>query len=135
MSKKDPPPSSVDTCAAEHAIAQLLALKGVVRSLPEWIEDWTHFVGSVESGYTLTVYDYTNDVSIRQMLDEVMEVASDPCRQTIRAALRPIDERYLEATMEPSTGDPEQRSGNPWYRAPRVLVGEFRNDLVRWYEP
>jgi hypothetical protein len=97
--------------------------------LEEWIRRWERFVSRVESGYTMTVYDYLNDIDTRRILDGAIEVASQNCSEVMHQTLQPLDARYLVATVEANARDPWRRPGDPWYRHPRKLLGELKEDL------
>jgi hypothetical protein len=60
-------PTADDYASIDRA-ADELQRRGWVRrySLDEAIDDWSSLVDTVEIGYTLTIDDYTNDVSVRQ---------------------------------------------------------------------
>jgi hypothetical protein len=120
---------SLADCSSDRIIRSILDEVGVVRPLEGWVERWATFVGRVESGYTMTIYDYTNDLGTRRVLDQVIGVASPACRDALERTLGPIDARYFAATTEPSERDPMIGRADRWYRYPLLLVGELRDDL------
>jgi hypothetical protein len=100
-------------------------------SLDGLITKWQEFVHAVELGYDYTIYDYTNDLTVRDMLEEVTEAIHEPSRSRLTAIIAPLDERFLAVTRPVSTPllvAPVERVW--WYRVPRVLVGELEQDLV-----
>lgn len=42
-------------------------------TLESLVADWGKFVTEVEDGYDLTIYDYSNDLSIRDLLEELIQ--------------------------------------------------------------
>jgi hypothetical protein len=98
-------------------------------TLESYIQEWAAFVGEIEKGYDLTIFDYTNDLAIRDILQRVLQLLSEPGRGMVEEVLEPLDRRFLTATTEikrPLRG--EDRSF--WrVRIPKLLVGELREDL------
>ena len=105
---------------SQHAKAPTVALL---------IEKWQTFVESVEVGYQLTVYDYTNDLDTRQILHDLQaSLPALPAGQ-LHWLLSPIDRRFLDATRPIGALDP---ADDQWWscRVPRKLVGELENDVL-----
>lgn len=97
---------------------------------------WIRFVREVERGYSHTIYDYTNDLSVRDTLERVTSSVPDHVRTKLLDSLRPWDDRFYQATKriaEPLRQDPATGDAAPWwYRIPRVAGDELREDL--WSE-
>ena len=68
----------------------------------ELLQHWHKFVQEVEEGYNLSIHDFTFDLSMRDLLEEVKEAVPLRLRQQIENAIRPVDERFKLAT-QPST--------------------------------
>jgi hypothetical protein len=64
-------------------------------TLNEHVEGWASLVGIVEDGYTMTVYDYTNDLAVRHWLQLAQPMVSERVRDSLRSRLAPLDERFL----------------------------------------
>ena len=97
------------------------------------IRKWSSFVGEIEAGYKLSIYDYTNDLCVRDVLDDLIELVPDPVRDKIRAALAEWDDRYRLATKhssEPLLPGRDIVGRARWHRVPRVLSGELKDDLI-----
>src|SRR5262245_44880879 len=62
------------------------------------VEDWEKTVRSIEDGYSLTLDDYLNDLDARQLIAEVLPVASDDQRAEVAARLRRADEKMRSLT-------------------------------------
>lgn len=53
----------------------------------------------VESGYEFTIYDYLNDLGLRDDIQEMLEVLSPEGRLQVALLVEPIDRRFKQATM------------------------------------
>jgi hypothetical protein len=92
---------------------------------------WSTFVAQVEQGYSDSIYEYTNDLSTRDVLQEVLEAVDEPLRQKLTALVQPIDQRFEQTTREigrPLTGG-KTPEGRWWLRIPQRLSGELEDDL------
>lgn len=96
-------------------------------TLDSLISGWRNFVSSVERGYLSSIYEYTNDLSIRDILEDVMNSTRQSARSKIQEALRPWDESFIKATQQidkPLLGS--STSSIWWFRIPLKLQGELR---------
>src|SRR5438046_1079964 len=59
---------------------------------------WNDFVNEVEAGYGSTVDEYLNDLSTRDLLDKIVNALSESGQHKVMARIRPIDERFAQAT-------------------------------------
>lgn len=94
-----------------------------------FIKEWRDFVDQVESGYTMTIDDYTNDLSIRELIDELLQKISAPLKEKVVLLIEPLDEKLKQSTYE--LRNPLTKRENPpwyWYRMPKKLVGELKED-------
>ena len=66
------------------------------------VEDWEKTVRSVEEGYGLTLDDYLNDLDARQLIADVLLLASDDQRAEIAARLHRADEKMRNLTRSTS---------------------------------
>jgi hypothetical protein len=102
-------------------------------TLDRLIQKWSTFVKEVEDGYKLSIYDYANDLCTRDVLDDLIELVPETVRDDIRATLASWDDRYRLATKHSSApllpGD-DIAGRARWYRVPRVLTGELKDDLI-----
>lgn len=99
------------------------------------LERWSVFVSECESGYADSIYEYDNDISVRDLLEAVVtdeEFARFPQAEPIGEAVHGIDERFRAACREGVQVGSESR---PWWRraVPRVALDEFADDLQRLY--
>lgn len=101
-------------------------------SLNEIIDMWSTFVTIVERGYTLTIDDYTNDLSIRRWPEQARKHLTTRAERWMDDRLRPLDEAFRAATQPISERLPG--AGTDWWwetRLPNVLVDELREDVER----
>jgi hypothetical protein len=99
-------------------------------SLGALLNDWSRFVTEVERGYRDSIYEYENDLSVRDLLERVVTAASPGLRAKLERAVADDDRRFRAATEE--TDRPLRALGDPpwwWRRVPTRLVGELADDL------
>jgi hypothetical protein len=99
-------------------------------TLNEQVDAWQHVVESVEEGYALTIDDYTNDLDVRGWLDRARSLVTRPVRLSLDDRLAALDARFTQATSAQWRHIPGAGPGW-WYRVPKVLVGELREDVER----
>jgi len=95
---------------------------------------WKGFVAQCEEGYSDNIYEFRNDLSVRNLIEEILgspDLAEFQHQfQWIRAEVDTIDERYrqilLEVDVEP---------GKPWWEAriPRLAGEELAADFLSRY--
>jgi hypothetical protein len=120
-------------------VASLLTAKGArVRPLQELLSEWDEFVNKVERGYRLTIYDYTNDLGTRNLLQYLSRTVSSELSHRIETALKNADDRFTLATVEfprgvvPRPADPDRW----WYfRKPKIVDGELKEDFLELESP
>jgi hypothetical protein len=104
---------------------------GRLCTLNGMVDAWRELVAQIEDGYDESIDEYTNDLSVRQLLDELLDVLpAGTVRTWVTKEVTESDERYLRAThavAEPIFGANEV----PWLwrRVPTVLSGELRRDV------
>jgi hypothetical protein len=99
------------------------------------IREWEHMVDQVEVGYPEFIYEYWNDLSCREWLNEAWPLLSKAEILRWAPELASLDERFRLATVanddhnvgHTARGVPP----NPlWLRRyPRILVGNLAKDL------
>lgn len=100
-------------------------------SLNEAIDEWSSFVDMVEIGYTMTIDNYTNDVSVRQWLDEARPFLTPGIVRSMDARMGGIDVRFLAATEPISRHLSDSLTGWWGHRVPEVLVDGLAEDVTR----
>ena len=103
-------------------------------SLEDLVSKWRAFVVSVETGFAMTIYDYTHLLSVRDDLEAVLKtVGKGTIAEHLRSALRPLDDRFRLATVKSDRSSvlraSGEESGHWWHRIPRRLQGELAKDL------
>jgi hypothetical protein len=99
-------------------------------SLGALLGDWQRFVTAVERGYDDSIYEYTNDLSVRDVLERVIAGASPGLRAQLEAETAEHDRRF-EAATEEAARPLSAREDPPWWwrRVPVRRVGELADDL------
>jgi hypothetical protein len=100
-------------------------------SLGALLGRWSAFVTTVERGYEDSIYEYTNDLSVRDRLESVAAGAGPALRAKLRTALAEADRRFEAATQEADRPLGKLAGDAPswWRRVPRRRVGELAEDL------
>ena len=103
-------------------------------SLPTLINKWNTFVISVERGYSDSIYDYTNELSVRDLLQTLIDASPKEIHKKIKGAVIPLDVRFKSASKQISKCifDFKSEEGNInwwWYRIPNRMSDELRNDF------
>jgi len=103
------------------------------KTLHSLINEWEVFVGEVERGYRFTIWDYENDLSIRDFLEKIKKSLSDDGREKISVLIESIDEKFLAATIAVDRPLLLSVSDEPpsfwWYRIPKRLESDLEQDL------
>ena len=96
-------------------------------SLGALLQDWSRFVTEVERGYDDSIYEYTNDLSVRARLERVVAGASPGLRAQLERALAEDDRRFTAATEEAA----RPLGTSTWaQRVPTRRSGELADDLA-----
>ena len=100
------------------------------KAFDEFMGQWYGFIISVEKGYTLSIYDYTNDLSLRDLIDELEGQIPESLRKKVISVVDPWDKRFENETnilQQPI----HRKKDSPWwwYRIPKKLIGELEEDI------
>jgi hypothetical protein len=98
-------------------------------SLNALLGGWDTFVTRVERGYDDSIYEYTNDLTVRDRLERVIAGASSGLRGQLEQALAADDARFEAATAAAERPLGATYTTWWWRRVPRRLVGELADDL------
>jgi hypothetical protein len=89
--------------------------------------DWEDFVDAVVRGYDGLAEDYARDLSTRDVIEELMELASPRTKAFLRRFVDPADERFRDATLSHASWQlgsyVRLGSGWWWQREPRMRDG------------
>ncbi|MCO7237613.1 hypothetical protein [Aeromicrobium sp. CnD17-E] len=104
------------------------------RGPSEYCEDWEGFTADVLSGYSGSLYEYENELSVRDVLEKVMgdpELSTFPDWLAYEASIERTDTR-LRRLLQNGV---EVRPGRPWWwsHLPPHGGGEFAEDIRRIY--
>jgi hypothetical protein len=113
-------------------LAELAERSGREDSLDAMLHRWSYFVTQVERGYDDSIYEYTNDLSVRDRLERVAGGAGSGLRAKLEARLAGDDRRFEAATEESARPLGESGEASPlWWRrrVPRRRAGELAEDL------
>ena len=58
-------------------------------SLSQLLQRWSYFVAQVERGYEGSIYEYTNDLSTRDLLEEILLQVARSLHDRLSGAVRP----------------------------------------------
>ena len=112
-------------------LAELTTSLGREQSLGAMLRGWDELVGRIERGYGDSIYEYTDDLSVRDRLERVVEGAGSALRAKLQARLDESDRRFEAATEE--SARPLAKSRDPrapwWDRVPVRRIGELAGDL------
>jgi hypothetical protein len=117
-------------------MAALSDVAGFKITLSSLTERWVRFVKAVEAGYDDSIYEYTNDLGVRNLLENVISACPPPLRIRLTAVLDVWDGRFLNATERLSRPLTQRRDENPgwwWFRVPLRLGFELQKDLQEMF--
>jgi hypothetical protein len=97
------------------------------------IKLWGDFITEVETGYCSSIDEYTNDLTSRDLIDELLQAVPDSTRSKLTTQVDSLDQRFLRATQR----DIRQLLGKRfkvgaswwWSRIPVLLTGTLASDL------
>jgi hypothetical protein len=100
-------------------------------SLGALLSRWSEFVTAVERGYADSIYEYTNDLSVRDRLEAVAAGARPGLAAKLRGALAEDDRRFDAATEQAGRplGAFAEEAPSWWRRVPQLRTGELADDL------
>lgn len=120
----------------EHELDQALKkLRSQGRSAGSWgelVSGWRIFVSAVERGYRDSIYDYTNDLTVRDRVELVLAHLTHDARAVVEPEVVEIDARFASATRASPVPLPAGRQDDArwwWWRIPRRLERELLADL------
>ena len=101
--------------------------------LSRLLEKWERFVKDVEEGYSLSIYDFTHDLSMRDLLENVKEAVPLRLQHEIDVALRSLDARFMQATQpsdRPIEPVIDEDAKEWWYRIPKHAGWDVEKYLI-----
>lgn len=82
-------------------------------SIEYLLHNWATFINDIQAGYKFSIYDYDNDLSVRGMLEEIIECLSKDGQERLLTVLTDLDQKFLNLTVAPAN-----KSNNWWKRYP-----------------
>lgn len=101
-------------------------------SLDLLVKKWGEFVTQVERGYDDSIYEYTNDLSTRDLLQKIMDASESTLRDKMLATIEPWDNQLRQATHQVARSllsDRKHEQSWWWFRIPANPSSELENDL------
>ena len=89
-------------------------------------------MAQVERGYEGSIYEYTNDLSTRDLLEEILLQVARSLHDRLSGVVRPWNERFHAATRKstrPLAPGVAKDAPAWWFRVPKHLSTELENDL------
>jgi hypothetical protein len=129
--------SSEDFQMLEPILAELPPQRSDQKqTLDSLVNSWSQFVSKVEMGYRLGIYDYTNDLFIRDFLQVILNKCPKNTYDRLFEWTVRWDNRLILVTEQiekpllPPLGGEEL--GWWWFRIPINPGNELKNDLKNW---
>jgi hypothetical protein len=91
--------TSVEEAQVKSVEAQLSQRARFPMTLSSLVERWSDFVGEVEGGYSSSVDEYTNDLTSRDLIDQVRESLPESVQFEMMTRIGLLDERFKLATQ------------------------------------
>jgi len=119
--------------AVKRALSRLSAEWGLeFRTVQSLIERWENFVKQVESGYQLSLHDYTVELELRDAIEGLNQQLPQRLAMEIEAALVPTDHRLRFATersQRPLAPGVNLDAAWWWFATPRNAPQSFLMEL------
>ena len=119
--------------ALENVLQAISQRVGRTITLNELLQSWGEFVAAVERGYSYSIYDYANDLAVRDLIEEVTEAVLPEDAEAIRRVIDGDDNRFRDLTtpLNRPIVALETISERRWwyYRVPRKAGDELTKDL------
>jgi hypothetical protein len=100
-----------------------MIIVGINKKNEELLKKWEIIVNKIESGYEMTIDDYTNDISNRETIEGILNSLTKKQKKYLTI----IDKRFINSTRiidKPLLGK-FSKSKFWWYRIPQKIVGEM----------
>jgi hypothetical protein len=117
----------------------LAGVEGIFRGWPHEVSpasllrDWSLFVEECEKGYSDNIYEYYNDIRVREWIELILsapELQQFPELKEFASNVLPIDKRF-QALFLPDVSLPKSFWWEKWI--PRYAGQELRDDFAGLY--
>ncbi len=115
----------------ELVLSSLSRKAGHTLTLPLLLGRWKYFVSEVEVGYGDSIYEYMNDLTVRD-LQIIIENCPIALRSRLVETIQIWDDRFKEVTKESNIStlpDKGKTQSWWWFRIPAKPGEELRSDL------
>ena len=117
--------------------AVTIVYRGANRGNPAFTDFYDRLVRlnqRIEQGYDATIYDYTNDLTLRSLAKKIETMLTPEVKKKFSAFVEEWDLEFKANTHEleyPLLGDLASTKDEWWlYRVPNRLVGDLKEDVV-----
>ncbi len=125
--------SSEETDALNTILGWLSERAKRTLTLNQLLQQWGDFVVQIERGYQDSIYEYANDLSVRDLLEEILVKATQALREKLTELIQPWDERFYNATQKTQRpvlpGMAQESLRSWWFRVPKNPGRELEQDL------
>jgi hypothetical protein len=137
MEPEHHPMGAEDYASIDRAESALRAQGWTSRlTLSSALGAWKVLIDEVGAGYQWSIDEYTNDLTVRDWLDQAWPLLSQRVRDARDPELAALDQRWRAATVDDGGAMVgryfcvDASSGWWWRRRPRVIEGEFAEDAL-----
>lgn len=100
----------------------------------QFVEKWRTFVRSVEREYSESIYEYTNDLSVRDVLQKIILILTENGKFELLQVIQPIDNAFIDATIKVDASIIHGKGNDSWwwFRVPKNTnedLREYFNDI------
>jgi len=117
----------------DHEIISYILKQHTQRSLSSLLQKWQYFVVEVQRGYSSSIYDYTNALSIRDIIQSTINVISKNGQKEILGLLQEADDIFQTSTRQvqnPLLNYAINHENWWWYRFPKLHTDAIEEDVV-----
>jgi hypothetical protein len=126
--------SKDDFNTISRIISVFTARAGFKITLDGLLADWQNLTHKISIGYDNNIYEYMNDLSVRDLLEELMENVSEELRNKIMELVKASDEAFYNVTVDvpkPLLAKHCSAEAFWWKRIPKILKDELEDDLKK----
>lgn len=105
-------------------------------TLDKLIQSWEVFVSECENGYSDLIDEYTNDLSSRSLIADIMGRVSSAFAAKIISRVNESDKKFLEVTKPISeplmnvSDKPTEIEKMLYFRIPKKCIGDLKENLM-----
>lgn len=123
----------------QEVIRKLKKERGIAEhiSFEYLLSNWEKIVLCVVAGYGFTIWDYTNDLSVRVILQDIIDRVSPAVAEKISSVIQDLDREFIDATepifqpLQNVTDTPTDVERMLYFRKPKKLEEEMKAAIER----